>query len=86
MTSVGVDSVQSFVQGGISPSRATKGLSDRPLETFGAPPDEGVLDWLLEEQFFLCYLLKIVVGVQTEGVQGAIGKPPGCSGKDKPNP
>ena len=36
-TGIGLDAVQSFVQGEVSPSRATKGLSDRPLETFGVP-------------------------------------------------
>jgi len=38
----------------VSPSGATKGLSDRPLETFGLPPDKGVLVCLLRKRFFLC--------------------------------
>ena len=53
----------------VSPSRATKGLSDRPLETFGLPLDERILACLLEERFFPCskvYLSRM----QTEGVQG----------------
>jgi len=44
-----------------------------------------VVTCLLEERFFLCCLLKIAGRGQAEGVQGAIGKPPGCPGKDKSN-
>jgi len=69
----------------VSPSRATKGLSDRPLETFGPPSDEGILACLLRKRFSL-FRQKLLTRMQTEGVQGAIGKPPGCPGKDKPNP
>ena len=32
---ISIEMEQSFVQVEVSPSRATKGLSDRPLETFG---------------------------------------------------
>ena len=39
------------MKSGVSPSRPTKGLSDRPLETFGPPTDEGVLPCLLRERF-----------------------------------
>jgi len=47
-----------FVQGGVSPSRATKGLSDRPLETFGFPPDEGISTCLLEERCLVLLVTK----------------------------
>ena len=50
-----------------------------------APSVHTIRNMIVGGTVSLCYLLKKVVGVQTEGVQGAIGKPPGCTGKDKPD-
>jgi len=56
-----------YMQGRVSPSRATKGLSDRPLETFGFPPDGGAFSLFVGKTVFPCRLLKKVVGVRPKG-------------------
>ena len=57
----------SYIRGEVSPSRATKGLSDRPLETFGAPTDEEVLTCLLEERFLVLLVTKSKKGCGRRG-------------------
>ncbi len=69
-----------------APAGATKGLSDRPLETFGAHlvgqscwiPGRGVA--------FLCSFTQSHTRVRSEGVQGATAKPPGAPAGAYPFP
>jgi len=86
--------------------RSNQGAFRSPFGNLRAPSVHTIRNMIVGGTVSLCYLLKIVVGVQTEGVQGKrtaqwavaegefpkrseggpIGKPPGCSEKNKPNP